>query len=119
MTELLSLLFHARNIAHVQHWKAKSFSVHLALGELYESLVSFADDLAEMYMGRHGTDFEIDLNSNKGSLDESDPVSFISQLYDKLNDLHSTFATEEFLVNKFEELQALVSQTRYKLENLR
>lgn len=118
MTELLSLLFQARNIAHVLHWKSNSLSMHMALGELYESIISFADDLAEMYMGRHGTDFKVEANASS-NLDDSDPVSFIRQLDDKLTDLHDTFAKEEFLVNKFEELQAMISQTKYKIDNLR
>jgi DNA-binding ferritin-like protein len=118
MSELLTLLFQARNIAHVLHWKSKSFSMHLALGELYETLISFADDLAEMYMGRHGTDFDIDANATS-DLDQHDAANFIKQLDDKLEGMKSTFAQEDFLINKFEELQAVVSQTRYKLENLR
>lgn len=118
MEELLGTLFQARNVAHILHWKTKSFAAHLALGDLYDSLVTFADDLAEMYMGRHGTDFKIDLN-NSSDFDQEDAVNFIGQLDSKLESVKDSFAQEGFLINKFEEVQALVSQTKYKLENLK
>jgi DNA-binding ferritin-like protein len=59
MKDLVSKLLMARNVAHMWHWKVKSFSMHLALGELYENLLSLTDELMEMYMGKYGTDAHV------------------------------------------------------------
>jgi hypothetical protein len=118
MENLLAILFQARNVAHVHHWKVKSFSLHLALGELYESLISFADDIAEMYMGRYGTNIDVTSVGPVG-FSEQDPLEFIRQLDKCLDDLKSTIPQDGFIVNKYEEIQGIVSQTKYKMENLR
>lgn len=137
MDKVLSILFKARNVAHVHHWKVKSFSLHLALGELYEALIGFADSLAEMYMGRYGTDITIghahhhDEYPRDGAVpslpqapdhhcfSEQDPIEFIRQLDCCLEELKLCIPQDGFLINKYEELQGLVSQTKYKMENLR
>ena len=48
MENVLRILQMAQRVAQMWHWKVKSFSLHMALGELYEKLGQFADDLAEM-----------------------------------------------------------------------
>ncbi len=117
MENLLALLLQARNVANVHHWKVKSFSMHMALGELYELLTEFADSLAEMCMGAHGELGEIDHDTNTG-WDKRDPLGFITQLYQGLEGLKTSIPQEAWLINKYEELQASVSQIKYKMENL-
>ncbi len=121
MENLLALLLQARNVAHVHHWKTKSFSLHLALGELYEQLTEFADALAEMAMGDLGD------NDKLGSIawdeqtgwDKGDPLAFIAQLHHYLEDLKPTIPQQDWLVNKYEEMQANVAQIKYKMDNLK
>lgn len=50
--ELLGRVFATRNAAHALHWSTRSYAAHVALGELYDSLITVADSLAENYMGR-------------------------------------------------------------------
>lgn len=117
MGNLISKLLMAQKAAHVHHWKTKSFSQHLALGELYELLTDMADEIAEMYMGQYGTEMHIDQSEPNG-FDEHDVIGFIRLLNTFLADQHDRIPPEPWLVNKFEELQGKVVQIKYKLENL-
>jgi hypothetical protein len=92
--------------------------MHLALGELYEKLTDFADDLAEMYMGKYGEDLNVH-QSDPNHFDESDPLSFIAQLFAALEQLEATVPKDGFLLNKYQELLGDVSRIKYKLENLK
>lgn len=107
----------AQRVAQMWHWKVKSFSQHLAFGELYDTLGEMADDLAEMYMGKYGTDGHLEL-SDPNAFSEQDPLEFIRQLDTVLADLATSFPQDGFLVNKYQELQGDVSRIKYKLENL-
>ncbi len=118
MENLLALLLQARNVAHVHHWKVKSFSLHMALGELYELLEEFADSLAEMSMGAHGDLGEIS-NDHQCSFDKVDPLEFIFQLHSALEQVKETIPQDAWLINKYEEMQAAVATVKYKIENLR
>jgi len=117
MENLISLLLTARNVAHMWHWKVKSFSQHMALGELYDALSDMSDDMMEMYMGRYGTDAHIAL-SDPNPFSEQDPIEFVRQLDAFLADQEHKIPQDGFLVNKFQELQGIVSQIKYKMENL-
>jgi hypothetical protein len=118
MENLLALLLQARNVAHIHHWKTKSFAQHLALGELYDLLSSMADSLAEMYMGAHGDLNDIAHDEHTG-WDKHDALGFIVQLHQGLEELKRSIPQEEWFVNKYEELQGSVAQIKYKLEQLR
>lgn len=118
MANLLSYLLIARNVAHMWHWKVKSFSQHMALGELYDKLSDYADELAEYYIGTYGDDIHIHL-SDPNPFSEQDPVEFVRQVHDFLASQHDRIPQQGFLVNKFEEMQGVVAQIKYKMENLR
>lgn len=117
MANLMGKLMQARNVAHMWHWKVKSFSMHMALGELYEGLNGFMDELMEMYMGRYGTEAHVELGE-PNAFSEVDPLEFAREIDSFLEMNHSLIPQDGFIVNKFEELQALVSTIIYKLENL-
>jgi hypothetical protein len=118
MAKLVGNLLKARDTAHMWHWKVKSFSMHMALGELYDQLLELTDELFEMYMGRYGTDAHIEL-SDPNPFSENDPLEFISQLDSYLEYQHDVIPQDKFIVNHFETIQALVSTTKYKLVNLK
>lgn len=118
MENVIRVLQMAQRVSQMWHWKVKSFALHLALGELYEKLGSFADDLAEMYMGKYGTEFHIPL-SDPNMFSEQDPLQFIKELHTALEELSGSFPQDGFLVNKYQELQGDVSRIKYKIENLK
>lgn len=118
MENVLRILQMAQRVAQMWHWKVKSFAQHLAFGELYDLLGELADDLAEMYMGKYGTDVHIPL-SDPNAFSEQDPLEFIRQLHDVLEQLSGSFPQDGFLVNTYQELQGKVARIKYKLENLK
>jgi DNA-binding ferritin-like protein len=54
MGELIALLFLARELAHREHLRTRSFAAHSALNEFYLEIVEKADAIAEAYQGEHG-----------------------------------------------------------------
>lgn len=80
MNNVLRNLLMAQRCAHVHHWQVKSLSMHLALGELYEKLSDFADELAEIYMGETGETVSPD-QSAANHFSEQDALVFITQLH--------------------------------------
>lgn len=117
MANLMGQLMKARNVAHMWHWKVKSFAMHLALGELYDKLSDMMDELMEMYMGRYGTEAHVPLGE-PNAFSEQDPLVFVQQLDAFLADQEQVIPQDGFIVNKYQEIQAMVSTVRYKLENL-
>jgi len=115
--ELVSHLLAAQNTARMWHWKVKSFSQHMALGELYDGMNELIDDLMEIYMGGYGTETWIEI-SEPNIFSENTPQEFVAQLYHFLEMQHEIIPQDGFLVNKFEELQAIVARIKYKMENL-
>ncbi len=52
--ELVSRVFYARNVAHVEHWTASGvggYARHKALGKFYEEVIEALDTLVEAYQG--------------------------------------------------------------------
>ena len=53
MEDLISLLFLARDVAHREHLRTKSFAQHMALGTFYNDIIENADAIAEAYQGTY------------------------------------------------------------------
>jgi hypothetical protein len=52
--QLISRVFYARNLAHYDHWRTKSYAQHKALGKFYEGVIDAIDALVEAYQGLNG-----------------------------------------------------------------
>ena len=61
--QLVAKTFATRNAAHLQHWKTKSFSEHMALGEFYDEVIDLVDDLVEAYQGAFGLIGPVDIKA--------------------------------------------------------
>ena len=48
---LIAKVFATRNAVHLYHWKTKSYAQHVALGDLYEALISNLDAVVECHQG--------------------------------------------------------------------
>ena len=108
-TEMLSKLFHARDVIHLAHLKTTSYAAHKALNKAYEYLLDFADDLTEMEQGKAGTTFDLTIPS--ASYEE--PVSFLKDLNMYLTGVKGMYC--DATINKIEELQGNINQTLYLL----
>ena len=51
--EIISKLLHARTQLHIYHLQTKSYAEHIALGEIYDSILDKADTLAETIQGKN------------------------------------------------------------------
>jgi hypothetical protein len=49
--QLISRVFYARNLAHYDHWRTKSYAQHKALGHFYDDVIEALDDIVEAYQG--------------------------------------------------------------------
>jgi hypothetical protein len=117
MDALIGLLLKARSAAHLNHWKTKSFAMHIALEELYELLAEFVDQLAEVWMGMSTDELNIDQNQPSGFV-VGDPLTFIKQLSVALEEFAKLIPQLPPLVNIYEELQGAVARVKFKLERL-
>lgn len=107
----------AQRCAHVHHWQTKSFSLHLALGELYETITELMDDIAEISMGALGDTVNPE-QSDPNGFSQQDPVEFIRQFYGFLSDSRVSLPEVPALVNKYDDLLSAVAKIKYKIENL-
>jgi hypothetical protein len=118
MQVLIGTLLYARNCAQVLHWQTRSFSAHLALGELYAAIDESVDSLAEEYMGTWDG-VELTELCVLGQLDCSSPLAFAKALQHMLAvDFASAIPKVGHLVNTFQELESKVAKVCYKLEHL-
>jgi len=116
-TRFIACLFAARDKAHTLHLATKLFSKHVALNELYDLLLEFADKMAETYQGKYGI---LSINIPAADMfNQDDEISFVVALTDWLNgSARSLIGTDDFIINLFEELLGEVYHIKYKLENL-
>lgn len=49
----MGTLFFARDAAHREHLRTRSFAHHMALGEFYAAIIDLADKFAEAYQGEY------------------------------------------------------------------
>ena len=111
--ELIERLFHARNAAHIAHWKTKSYAEHKALGHYYEDVIEQLDELIEAYQGTFGIIGEIDGQEKSIAKLIHDDIIWLSENRGKV--AKSVPAIE----NIIDELTGTHMKTLYKLENLR
>lgn len=115
MEEIIGLLFYARNLAHIEHLKTKSYAQHMALGSFYTEVIELADDLAEAYQGCEGIMEDIPLTNitMKGSIDQvlEKQLGMIEKMRDDVSDRSA-------IQNIIDEIVQLYLSTIYKLRNL-
>lgn len=117
MNEIIAQLFNARDIAHALHLRTRSFAQHLALGDFYTKIVELADALAESYAGRYAP-VDVKLGTPAAFV-SSDAISFIRGVASWAEGVRTQLnPADTFIVNQWDEVLALVNQTKYKLENL-
>ena len=111
--DLIERLFHARNAAHLAHWKTKSYAEHKALGHYSEDVIEQRDELIEAYQGTFGLIGEVDEQEKSIAKLIHDDIIW-------LNENRSKGAKGvPALENIVDELTGVHMKTLYKLENLR
>lgn len=114
MGSLISLLFTARTQAHILHLQTKSYAIHKALNEYYDSIIGLADSIAESYQGRYG----IITSYPSFNLNATDPVKMVEQVRTWIDKNRKSCCEESEIQNLIDEVQHLNNSTLYKLKNL-
>jgi len=113
--ELVSRAFTARNVAHLAHWKTKSYAQHVALGDFYDSIIDQIDALVEAYQGQFGLIGNVPLKAPA----KAEITSFLEDELAWLNENCDGCTKEnESLDNLYQNIVATYQSVLYKLKNL-
>ena len=115
--DLIGHLFLARDVTHSVHLNTRSYAKHKALGSFYDKIIGLADDLAEMYQGRHGLIGPITLHSAKKT---NNVVEFLEDSLKEVESLRYKVCEKEdtAIQNTIDEIVGLYLSTLYKLKFL-
>lgn len=121
MDKIIAQLFAARDISHSLHLKTKSFAIHLALNELYESLVDLIDSLAELYQGKYGVlqNTLPDINFLGLEFGTYSEAEFIKAFTEWTETTKKEVPQDSFIQNEWDAVTAAAYKARYKIENLK
>lgn len=107
-----SLLFKARNDAHITHLmnKDRIMATHKALEAFYEEVIDLADGFIETSLVWYPVD---DIHVEESCCIKN-PLQYFKDLYLQIDKLRGKYK-ESFLQNQIDEMQTLISQTIYRL----
>jgi hypothetical protein len=111
----VSVLFHSATVTHFMHLQTKSFAQHMALGEYYDAIVELADKWAEAYQGC----YDIITNYPKDFHLATDPVKYLTQIKEFVDDIRKDLPSESQLQNIVDEIADQIDSTLYKLRFLK
>lgn len=121
VAKFISKLFEAREMAHVFHLsvngEAGSHAIHTALGEFYEELLGFIDELTEVYQGQYGLVENFDIIDTSAAKDRQ-YIPYFESLAEFINQNRKiTFLDEDtHLQNVIDEIVAINYRLLYKLK---
>lgn len=118
--KLFSKLFESREMAHIYHLQVSgepgSHAKHTALGEYYEGVLGFVDDLIETFQGQYGIVEEYDTIDTKET-GSKDTIEYFNELVRFIKEERKCINEEDtHLHNIIDEVVALVYRTLYKLK---
>ena len=112
--EFVSKALLDRDLAHLAHWKTKSFAEHKALNDFYDELLDLIDGFVEQYQGYYGGRMAIERADNSKSEDIrealEDRVEWIEMYRYQICD-----EDETSLQNTIDEIIRLYQNTQYML----
>ena len=111
----VSVLFHSATVTHFMHLQTKSFAQHMALGEYYDAIVELADKWAEAYQGC----YDIITNYPKDFHLATEPVKYLMQIKEFVDDIRKDLPSESQLQNIVDEIADQIDSTLYKLRFLK
>jgi hypothetical protein len=119
-SKFFSKIFEARQMAHIYHLQVKgdmgSHAKHTALGEYYEGVLGFIDDLIETFQGQYGIIEEYDVIDTKET-GSKDTIEYFNELVKFIKEERKCINAEDtHLHNIIDEVVALVYKTLYKLK---
>lgn len=118
--KFFSKLFESREMAHIYHLQVNgdmgSHAKHTALGDYYDSVLGFIDDIIETYQGQYGIIEEYDVIDTKDTKSK-DTIEYFNELARFIKEERKCINAEDtHLHNIIDEVVALVYKTLYKLK---
>jgi hypothetical protein len=119
-SKFFSKLFESREMAHIYHLQVNgemgSHAKHTALGDYYESVLEFVDEMIEVWQGQYGIIEEYDV-IDTSTTKEKDTIEYFNELVRFIKEERKCIPTEDtHLHNIIDEVVALVYKTLYKLK---
>ena len=119
-SKFFSKLFESREMAHIYHLQVNgemgSHAKHTALGDYYEGVLSFIDDIIEIWQGQYGIIEEYD-TIDTTETKTKDTIEYFNELARFIKEERKCIPTEDtHLHNIIDEVVALVYKTLYKLK---
>lgn len=116
---LIARAFKLRDASHLAHWAAKgtgSYSRHMALGDLYESIIESLDEIVEVYQGTHGL---ITVNYESAKIEPDKILDAILGEAEWVAANKAAIANgSPSVANLLDEYHGTLARTAYKLKNL-
>lgn len=119
MDKIIARLFAARDISHSLHLKTKSFAIHMALNELYDSLIVLVDSIAEMYQGKYGIMQNTLPDSEDFMFSSASEQEFIKDFTEWADAAKKEIPQDSFIQNEWDVVCSVAYKARYKIENLK
>lgn len=121
VAKFISKLFEAREMAHVFHLQVNgemgSHAAHTALGDYYDGLLDFIDELTEVYQGQYGIVENYDVIDTSPAKDRQ-YIPYFESLCEFIKSNRTTSFQQEdtHLQNLIDEIVALTYRLLYKLK---
>jgi hypothetical protein len=120
VVKFFSKLFESREMAHVYHLTVKgemgSHAAHTALGDFYEGILGFIDDMIEIHQGQYGIIEGYD-TIDTSETRTKDKIEYFEELANFVKSEKKCFKPEDsHILNIVDEVVALIYKTLYKLK---
>jgi len=114
--DLISRVFHSRNLAHWNHWRTKSYAQHKALGHFYDDVIEALDDIVEAYQGA----FELISTIPAPDKTDNDILKHLETEAAWIEENHEGICKgNRTIANQIDALSGVYLSTVYKLRNLK
>jgi hypothetical protein len=120
VVKFFSKLFESREMAHIYHLTVKgemgSHAAHTALGDYYEGILGFIDEMIEVYQGQYGI-VEGYETIDTSATQSKDKIEYFEELANFVKTEKKCIKPEDsHLLNIVDEAVALIYKTIYKLK---
>jgi len=114
--DLISRVFHSRNLAHWNHWRTKSYAQHKALGHFYDDVIEALDGIVEAYQGA----FELISTIPAPDKTDNDILKHLETEAAWIEENHEGICKgNRAIANQIDALSGVYLSTVYKLRNLK
>jgi RNA binding exosome subunit len=111
--EFVGMVLQDRDLAHIAHWKTKSYAEHKALNEFYDEILELIDGFVEQYQGYYGG--RMDIFRKDGNADDIRDALEISMEWIETNRYEICEKDETPLQNTIDEIVRQYQSTLYML----